>query len=133
MARALAAGRVRWLATAAGLDRMRGLLAALPERMPLSIADIEVDDQGEPVNDRGIRQALRVRRKPCDAGDFEIVAGERRFWAATFAGLRRITCEIVSLSDEGVAEEQLVEAISLDDLERERNLAAAEALLTGAA
>ncbi len=104
-----------------------------PRKMPThppdaakAVADIldtlDVVD-GEPVNGRGIRTPLTVRRR--DQG-FEIIRGERRWVAACFVGLTRVTCEIVVMSDEQVIEEQLVEngaRVDLTPLEEAHALA----------
>ncbi len=62
---------------------------------------------GEAVDGHGIRRPLRVRRRE---GMFEIVSGERRYHAARLAGLARVTCEVIELSDEEVLAEQLGDA-----------------------
>jgi ParB/RepB/Spo0J family partition protein len=75
------------------------------------VVTIEADEGGYPVvvdgKPRGIREPLCVRRRP--GGGFDIIKGERRYRAAQIAGLRRLTCEIVEMTDEQVLEEQLVE------------------------
>src|SRR4051812_11401471 len=85
----------------------RDLPRADREAMRAKVADITgtlaANPAGEPLDGKTILDPLRVRRLGEGVG-FEIVDGERRWWAASFAGLKRITCEIVVLSDEQVAE-----------------------------
>lgn len=51
---------------------------------------------------QGILTPLLVRKRK-DEGGYEILSGHRRYIAATMAGLERITCTIVDVTDEDAA------------------------------
>lgn len=62
----------------------------------------------------GVLQPITVRKLP--AGNFELIAGERRLRACAMAGLRKIPAIIVSLSDNDSAVVALVENIQRENL-----------------
>lgn len=66
------------------------------------------------VEETGILQPIIVR--PLDGGKYQIVAGERRFSAASKAGLREVPVVIRELTDEQVQEIALIENITRDEL-----------------
>lgn len=73
----------------------------------------------ESIRTHGVLQALLVRPAPnWQAGEptHEIVAGERRWRAATTAGLTEVPVSVRELSDADVAEIQLAENIDREDL-----------------
>lgn len=59
---------------------------------------------------------VRLWNRPGFKG-YEIVAGERRFRAATMAGLPSLRCEIRELDDKTVVEFQILENVQRDDLQ----------------
>lgn len=73
---------------------------------------------GESIQQKGIIEPLVVReRDPLGPGlQFEIVAGARRFRAATMAGLHSVPCIVRDYSDEDVLEIFVIENIQRDDL-----------------
>ncbi len=69
------------------------------------------------IRQTGVIQPIAVRRAPGEqGGKYELVAGERRWRAATLAGLDRVPALIVSLSDRESAEWALVENMQREDL-----------------
>jgi ParB/RepB/Spo0J family partition protein len=61
-----------------------------------------------------VLQPIRVR--PCGAGSYEIVAGERRWRAARDAGLRDIPAVVVAADDTQAHVESLIENVQREDL-----------------
>ena len=68
----------------------------------------------ESIRQHGILQPLSVQKLP--SGCYMLVAGERRLRAAGMAGLSRVPCLIVRLSDEESAVLALVENLQRQDL-----------------
>ena len=112
----------------------RGLSALLGEETPKSEATLEIGiDQIEPnpeqprtrftekaleelaqsITANGIVQPIVVRRR---GGNYQIVAGERRWRAAQRAGLRNVPVVIREVSDEKLLELALVENIQRQEL-----------------
>ncbi len=112
----------------------RGLSALLGDETPKSEATLEIGiDQIEPNSEQprtrfgekaldelaqsitanGIVQPIVVRRR---GGNYQIVAGERRWRAAQRAGLRRIPVVVREVSDEKLLELALVENIQRQEL-----------------
>ena len=66
------------------------------------------------IRSRGILQPVVVR--PVDDGDYEILAGERRWRAAQLAGLERIPALVREVSDDAALGIGLIENIQREDL-----------------
>ncbi len=69
----------------------------------------------ESIRSAGVMQPILVRASD-EAGQYEIVAGERRFRAAGLAGLGNIPAIVVDIGDEESAEWALIENMQRDDL-----------------
>ncbi len=123
-------------------ERLAGVIVSQPETAPLpakpeakgeEFAQIEISKiQPSPTNPRktfgaegleklaksiksvGIIQPLIVRTR--FAGNFELVAGERRYRGAVLAELTHAPCMIRELTDEQVIEIQLLENLDREDL-----------------
>ncbi len=67
---------------------------------------------------QGIMQPILVRRltRGARAGQYEIIAGERRFRAATLAGLAEVPVLVRDVPDEAAAAMALIENIQREDL-----------------
>ncbi|OQX52447.1 MAG: hypothetical protein B5M53_08420 [Candidatus Cloacimonas sp. 4484_209] len=75
--------------------------------------DSEIESLAQSIKEKGIIQPVVVRK----SGNFyEIVCGERRYWAAKKAGLTRIPVVIKQLGDKEVLELALIENIQRKDL-----------------
>ncbi len=73
----------------------------------------------ESIKSAGVMQPLLVRRGgPGGAAErrYELVAGERRWRAAQMAGVERVPCVVVEVSDEESAEWGLIENVQREDL-----------------
>jgi ParB family chromosome partitioning protein len=73
-----------------------------------------LEELAESIKDHGVLQPIRVRSKP--DGGYEIIAGERRWTAATRAGLRDIPAVVVTADDDQAYVEALIENIQREDL-----------------
>jgi ParB family chromosome partitioning protein len=63
---------------------------------------------------QGVLQPLLVRA--ADGGNYEVIAGARRFRAAKLAGLNEVPVRVVELSDGAVRESQLTENLLREDV-----------------
>jgi ParB family chromosome partitioning protein len=68
------------------------------------------------VRSRGILQPLLARPHPKTAGQYQIIAGERRWRAAQLAGLHEIPVLVRDLSDQDAMAASLVENLQRQDL-----------------
>ena len=75
----------------------------------------ELDELAQSIREKGVLQPILVR-PAVFAGEFQIVAGERRWRAAQRAGIRAIPALVRSLSDEEVLEIAIVENVQRKDL-----------------
>jgi ParB family transcriptional regulator, chromosome partitioning protein len=64
----------------------------------------------------GVLEPLIVRPSQQHAGQYEIIAGERRFRAATLAGLASVPCMVAGFSNEKAAQAALIENTCREDL-----------------
>ena len=84
-----------------------------PEQPRSDFGDLE--DLTASVRDRGVLEPLLVRHSLL-SGRWMIIAGERRFRAATAAGLMEVPCIELDVDDQGVAEIALIENLQRKDL-----------------
>lgn len=89
-------------------------LAPSPRNPRKTFDDEDLGELVESVRSRGVLQPLLVR--PLDHGQYEIVAGERRWRAAQQAGLHEVPAIIRDLTDAEALELALVENIQRADL-----------------
>lgn len=68
------------------------------------------------IREKGIIQPLILRASPTVPGDYEIVAGERRWRAAQLARLHEVPAIVRELDDAEVLEVAIIENIQRDDL-----------------
>lgn len=68
----------------------------------------------ESIRERGVLQPVLVR--PADGGQFELVAGERRWRAAGLAGLERVPALVRRRDDAETLEAALIENVAREDL-----------------
>lgn len=87
----------------------------LPTQQPRRYFDREsLQALVESVKQHGILQPLLVR--PLDSGGYELVAGERRYRAATEAGLTEVPVVIRSLNNQEALQLALIENLLREDL-----------------
>jgi ParB family transcriptional regulator, chromosome partitioning protein len=73
-----------------------------------------LQELAESIRERGVMQPLLVRA--ISTGKYEIIAGERRFRAATLAGLAEVPVLVSLADDKGAAAMALIENMQREDL-----------------
>ncbi len=87
----------------------------LPSQQPRHYFDPQALKQlADSISQHGILQPLLVR--PLEKGDYELVAGERRYRAATEAGLTEVPVVVKELTDEAAWQLALIENLQREDL-----------------
>ena len=87
-----------------------------PEQPRRHFPEAEIAELEASIRDKGVLQPILVRPSPKAPGEFEIVAGERRWRAAQQAGLRAIPALIRVLDDDKAFEIAIVENVQREDL-----------------
>ncbi len=99
-------------------DRLQQLPVELLQRgqfQPRRHMDQEaLDDLANSISKQGVLQPIVARK--LDSGDYEIIAGERRWRAAQQAGLDRVPVVVRELSDEDAMVIGLIENLQREDL-----------------
>ena len=75
-----------------------------------------LNDLVESIREKGVLQPLLVRPNPKKKGEYEIIAGERRFRASQKAGLTQVPVIIKNFDDKAALEVALVENLQREDL-----------------
>ncbi len=73
-----------------------------------------LDELANSIREKGVIQPILVRKQ--DDGEFEIIAGERRWRAAQLAGLKEVPAVIKNSEDQEVLELALIENIQRENL-----------------
>jgi ParB family chromosome partitioning protein len=79
-----------------------------------NMVDASLQELSESIKEQGIMQPLLVRS--IAPGKYEIIAGERRFRAATMAGLKEVPVLIKQANDQATAAMALIENMQREDL-----------------
>ncbi|MEO8114493.1 MAG: ParB/RepB/Spo0J family partition protein [Phenylobacterium sp.] len=87
-----------------------------PEQPRRYFSDTEIAELELSIRDKGVLQPILVRPLPKTPGEYEIVAGERRWRAAQKAGLTSIPALVRELGDDRAFEIALVENVQREDL-----------------
>jgi ParB family chromosome partitioning protein len=87
-----------------------------PDQPRRHFPDAEIAELEASIRDKGILQPILVRPSPRTEGEYEIVAGERRWRAAQKAGLAVIPALIRALDDDKAFEIAIVENVQREDL-----------------
>jgi len=87
-----------------------------PDQPRRHFAESEIAELEASIRDKGVLQPILVRPSPKTQGEFEIVAGERRWRAAQQAGLRAIPALVRLLDDDKAFEIAIVENVQREDL-----------------
>lgn len=75
-----------------------------------------LQELAESIREKGIIQPILVRKHPAKTGEYEIIAGERRWRAAALAGLHEVPAIVRELTDSQAAEIALIENVQREDL-----------------
>ena len=92
------------------------LLRRNPEQPRRHFDEEELEELAASVRERGVLQPILVRPAPGAPGEWQIVAGERRWRAAQRAGLHELPVVVRELSDTEVLELGIVENVQRSDL-----------------
>ena len=87
-----------------------------PDQPRRTFDDQAMEDLTASISEKGVIQPLIVRRKESEIGQFEIVAGERRWRASQRAQLHEVPVIIREFSDLEVLEVAIIENIQRSDL-----------------
>jgi ParB family chromosome partitioning protein len=90
------------------------LLHSNPNNPRKQFGEEELEDLSKSIREKGLLQPIVVRQRP--DGEYEIVAGERRWRASQRAGLHELPVLIRELSDGETLEIALIENIQRSDL-----------------
>lgn len=77
--------------------------------------EVELNELADSIRLNGILQPIILRRSS-DEGDYEIIAGERRFRAAKIVGLKEIPAVVKKINNHEALELALIENIQREDL-----------------
>ena len=102
-----------------------------PDQPRKVFAEAELDELAGSLREKGVIQPLLVRPRPGVGGEYEIVAGERRWRAAQKAGLHELPVVIRPLSDGEVLELAIIENVQRVDLNPIEEALAYKALMDG--
>ena len=92
------------------------LLRRNPDQPRRSFGDAELDELAASLKEKGVLQPILVRPVAGAEGEFQIVAGERRWRAAQRAGLRALPAVVRELDDLDVLEIGIIENVQRADL-----------------
>jgi ParB family chromosome partitioning protein len=87
-----------------------------PEQPRRDFAEEDIESLAASIRERGVLQPILVRPLPGKTGEFEIVAGERRWRAAQRAGLHGMPVVVRDLDDLAAFEIAIIENVQRTDL-----------------
>jgi ParB family chromosome partitioning protein len=94
------------------------------------MSDTALEELSLSIQSQGIIQPIVVRPLDEDKGEYEIIAGERRWRAGKLAQLTEVPCIIKDVPDESAVAIALIENIQREDLNAMEEAIALERLLT---
>ena len=103
-------------ATVADTEVPIELLRRNPEQPRRQFTETEIEELADSIREKGVLQPILVRPAPGAPGEWQIVAGERRWRAAQRAGLRTMPVLVRDLDDLEVLEVAIVENVQRADL-----------------
>jgi ParB family chromosome partitioning protein len=117
-----------------GLEGAREIPIELIHRNPgqprQHFSEAEIAELEESIRTSGVLQPILVRPSPTTAGEFEIVAGERRWRAAQRAGITAIPALVRQMGDDKAYEIAIVENVQREDLNAMEEARAYETLMS---
>lgn len=129
----LVAGEGRPVGSGPGLEGAREIPIELIHRNPAQprqhFSEDEIAELEESIRSTGVLQPILVRPSPSRTGEYEIVAGERRWRASQRAGLTVIPALVRELGDDRAYEIAIVENVQREDLNAMEEAKAYESLM----
>lgn len=92
------------------------LLHRNPDQPRRDFSEAEIDELAASIREKGVLQPILVRPLAGSPGEFQIVAGERRWRAAQRAGLRQMPVVVRDLDDLQALEIAIIENVQRADL-----------------
>jgi ParB family chromosome partitioning protein len=92
------------------------LIQRNPDQPRRDFDEADLEDLANSIRERGVLQPILVRPAPGEAGQFQIVAGERRWRAAQRAGLREMPVVVREFDDLETLEIAIIENVQRADL-----------------
>jgi ParB family chromosome partitioning protein len=92
------------------------LIHANPDQPRRTFREAELAELSDSIKEKGVLQPILLRPAPGLAGEYQIVAGERRWRAAQRAGLRALPAVVRDLDDLQVLEIAIIENVQRADL-----------------
>ncbi len=92
------------------------LIRRNPDQPRRRFAEAEIAELADSIREKGVLQPILLRPAPGMAGEYQLVAGERRWRAAQQAGLRAMPALVRELDDKQVLEIAIVENVQREDL-----------------
>jgi ParB family chromosome partitioning protein len=105
------------------------LLHANRDQPRKTFGETELEELAQSIRSRGVIQPLLARPAPGRPGEYEIVAGERRWRAAQRAGLRELPVVVRALDDSEVLQLAIIENVQRADLNAVEEALAYRALI----
>ena len=85
-----------------------------PEQPRLAMEQSSLDELSASIREHGVLQPILVR--PLDNGEFQLIAGERRWRASKAAGLATIPALVEEIDDDTALEISIIENLQREDL-----------------
>jgi ParB family chromosome partitioning protein len=85
-----------------------------PEQPRLAMEQTSLDELAASIREHGVLQPILVR--PLDNGEFQLIAGERRWRASKAAGLTTIPALVEEIDDDTALEISIIENLQREDL-----------------
>jgi ParB family chromosome partitioning protein len=100
-----------------------------PDQPRRHFSEAEIAELEASIRDKGVLQPILVRPSPKTPGEYEIVAGERRWRAAQRAGMTAIPALVRELTDGRALEISIIENVQREDLNAMEEAQAYQALM----
>ena len=85
-----------------------------PEQPRLAFDQTSLDELAASIREHGVLQPILVR--PLDGGDYQLIAGERRWRASRAAGMETIPALVEEIDDDTALEISIIENLQREDL-----------------
>jgi len=85
-----------------------------PEQPRLAFDEVSLEELAASIREHGVLQPILVR--PLDGGDYQLIAGERRWRASRAAGLDTIPALVEEIDDDTALEISIIENLQREDL-----------------
>lgn len=92
------------------------ILKRNPDQPRRTFREEDLEELSNSIREKGVLQPILVRPSPETAGEYQIVAGERRWRAAQRAGLKTVPIMVRELDDLAVLEIGIIENVQRADL-----------------